>query len=418
MNPSASGWFKAYCELRTEVNSDEQLLSSKEQLIYRIFQPTGLMYGHPVQHPKDMSIDQWDAVDRMKLIFAESLLHMGEHNLGFEHNDESSPETSAEAHEHLIIEINDYFLNIYPHLYQGKLDSSLKDPYYLAEKIINRRITIQTSLLKNYLAHLFHNSLLFLDVFYFGEWVKSLGSANSKRLRQEKESMRLAILEIMAIAAHADEQIQKEERSLFEFFLNSANLSPEKQQMARTLLETPTALDEIIVPPVESWVLRKYLLEMAILVTWADRDMSSSEQEVIRQLGHKLGFSEEEVGRSMLAVESFVLDNWNGMHYLLGKHNLERVSSRFVNRLKSFINKNKDYVVQEIQESKELVALLGKSRRTTLTEAEKQVVTKQLRDILKTIPPIVIIALPFTFITLPIMLSILPPSAFPSAFQE
>ena len=159
MNPSASGWFKEYCVLRSQqINSAGPTLS-KDHIIYRIFQPTGLMYGHPVQHPQSMEIDQWDAVDRMKLIFAESLLHMAEQNL--------EQQIEDDQHEHVIIEINDYFLNVYPHLYQGKLDSSLRDPYYLAEKIINRRIAVQTSLLKNYLAHLFHNSLLFLDVYYF-----------------------------------------------------------------------------------------------------------------------------------------------------------------------------------------------------------------------------------------------------------
>jgi hypothetical protein len=39
-------------------------------------------------------------------------------------------------------------------------------------------------------------------------------------------------------------------------------------------------------------------------------------------------------------------------------------------------------------------------------------------DILKTIPAFVIIALPFTFITLPTLLALLPKSAFPSSFQE
>jgi hypothetical protein len=41
-----------------------------------------------------------------------------------------------------------------------------------------------------------------------------------------------------------------------------------------------------------------------------------------------------------------------------------------------------------------------------------------LIDILKTIPTFVIIALPGTFITLPLLIKLLPKSAFPSAFSE
>ena len=416
MNPSIQGWLRSYCDLR--LSSGPQISHegrNPEEIIYRILQPTGLMYGHPVQHPTETAIkmQSWDAVQRMKLIYTESLLHVGSVNLQFDHE-----EQTPQVDEHLILEINDYLLNIYPHLYQGRLSSSFDDPYYLAETLITKRLTVRTSILKNYLANLFHNSLLFLDVFYFGRWVKGLGSSSNRKIRQEKEAMRLAILEIMALAAYADQDIKKEERSLFEFFLQSADLSAEKQAEARKLLDSPISVDQVHVPLIDSWILRKYLLEMAILVSWADKDMSDLEHDLIKELGRKLKFSEDEVASSLLAVESFVLDNWKGMHYLLGKHNMELVGNRFVSRLKAFVYKNKDYVVQEIKESKELVALLGKSRKTTLTNAEKEIVSEQLMDILKTIPAFVIIALPFTFITLPILLSLLPKTAFPSSFQE
>ena len=416
MNPNVQGWLRLYCEQRTAGSLPEPLaeLTESEEIIYGLLQPTGLMYGHPVQHPLtgEFQLSTQDTVDKMKVIFAESLLHVGSLHLHLEHQQQQ------EVTDHLVLEINDYLLNIYPHLYQGKLSSAFQDPYYLAETLIAKRLTVKTSLLKNYLANLFHNSLLFLDVYYFGRWIKGMGSSSNRRIREEKEAMRLAILEIMALAAYADQDIKKEERSLFEFFLHSADLSPEKQTLARELLESPMDVEHIHLPPIDSWILRKYLLEMAILVSWADKDMSDSEHLLVQILGKKLQFTDEDISSSLLAVESFVLDNWQGMHYLLGKHNMERVSNRFVWRLKSFINKNKDYVVQEIRESKELVALLGKSRKNALTETEKQVVSEQLMDILKTIPTFVIIALPFTFITLPIMLSLLPKSAFPSAFQE
>jgi hypothetical protein len=86
--------------------------------------------------------------------------------------------------------------------------------------------------------------------------------------------------------------------------------------------------------------------------------------------------------------------------------------------LKGFVNKNTDYVVQEVRESKQLFYLLGKSRTKKLTKEEQKLVNEQLIDIFKTIPAFVIIALPFTFITLPTLLSLLPNKAFPSSFQE
>jgi hypothetical protein len=172
------------------------------------------------------------------------------------------------------------------------------------------------------------------------------------------------------------------------------------------------------IPHIDSWLIRKYLLEVAVLVTLADREINEKEQEFLFELGDRLRFSTDEVSKSMLAVESFVLDNWDAMHYLLGKSSLEVIGQRFVVRLKHYLDKNKHYVVQEIKESKELFFLLGKSRTEGLTELEKRIVNEQLIDILKTIPAFVIIALPFTFITLPTLLALLPKSAFPSSFQE
>jgi hypothetical protein len=222
----------------------------------------------------------------------------------------------------------------------------------------------------------------------------------------------------MAMTANADNKLQREERALFEFYLESAGLNPEMQKEARGLLNNFGRLSEVEIPSIESWLIRKYLLEMAMLVALADREINSAEQEFIEELGFKLKFSKTEVSESLLAVESFVLTNWSAMHYLLGKHNFEIIGNRFVTRLRGFINKNKDYIVQEIQESRELFYLLGKSRTESLTDIEKRIVNEQLIDIIKTIPAFVIIALPFTFITLPTLLALLPKSAFPSSFRE
>ena len=391
-------------------------LPGYEESLYRMVQPSGIMYGHPVKEigHSGLIAEGSDPVSRMKLIFAESLIKTG----GLSLEDKYPSISDQEITEHLIPEISDYFLNMYPGLYQGSLTSYLRRPYYLAENLIGKRIVVRTSLVKNYLANLFHNSLLFMDVYFFGEWMRSLGSLNNSELRRESASFRLTVLGVMALAASADRNLQHEERALFEFYLESAGLDSAMKKEARALLGSFGKLSEVDLPQIESWLVRKYLLEMALLVTLADREINESEQEFIQELGKRLNFTEEEISTSMLAVESFVLDNWKSMHYLLGRSNLEVISHRFRIRLKGFIDKNKYYVVQEIRESKELFHLLGKSRTTTLTELEKRIVNEQIIDILKTIPAFVIIALPFTFITLPTLLALLPKKAFPSSFQE
>lgn len=418
MDPNIKGWLHKMCEKVEpgDRNLDNISLPGYEETLYRMVQPSGIMYGHPVKEIGRSGIIGMgsDPVSRMKLIYAESLIKTGSLSLENKYHAFNKEQVA----DHIIPEITDYFLHLYPGLYQGQQTSYLKNPYYLAEIIIGKRVTVKASLVKNLLANLYHNSLLFLDVYYFGEWIGALGSGSIDRIGNDKARMQLAILGIMALAAKADDKLKPEERGIFEFYLQSAGLTKTMEQEARSLLNNFGRLSDVDIPQVDSWMIRKYLLEMAMLVTLADREISESEHEFISKLGERLNFTDEEISKSTLAVESFVLDNWSAMHYLLGKHNLEKISSRFMMRLKLFVNRNKDYVVQEIRESKELFYLLGKSRTNTLTDLEKNIVNEQLIDIIKTIPTFVIIALPFTFITLPTLLALLPKKAFPSSFQE
>ena len=418
MDPNTRGWLQDFCN-KVQVDGltiADQAIPDYEQMLYKMVQPSGIMYGHPVKEIGGSGVlqDQLDPVGKMKLIYAESLLRAGWMRLA----EVDQLNNDQNITQYLIPEISEYFLNLYPDLYRGSSSSYVKKPYYLAETLIAKRVSVNTSLVKNYLANLFHNSMLFIDVLLFGEWIKGMGSQSVIDLRSESSRFRLTVLGVMALAASADKKLQNEERALFEFYLESSGIDAAMKKEARTLLNGFGSLSEIDIPEIDSWLIRKYLLEMGILVTLADREINESEQEFIYELGSILGFTKTEISESMLSVESFVLDNWSSMHYLLGKSNLDVIRKRFMVRLKGFIDKNKNYVVQEIKESKELFYLLGKSRTSSLTIEEKKIVNEQLIDILKTIPAFIIIALPFTFITLPTLLALLPPKAFPSSFQE
>jgi hypothetical protein len=56
--------------------------------------------------------------------------------------------------------------------------------------------------------------------------------------------------------------------------------------------------------------------------------------------------------------------------------------------------------------------LLKKARSNELTLEEKELMRKELISILKTVPTFVIISLPQKFLTLPILLKILPKNLF------
>ncbi|PHR72830.1 MAG: hypothetical protein COA67_03780 [Lutibacter sp.] len=81
------------------------------------------------------------------------------------------------------------------------------------------------------------------------------------------------------------------------------------------------------------------------------------------------------------------------------------------------INKNKQLLIQELNESKELIKLLSKSTHHKLNDDEKLKVKSQLIDILKGIPAFTIFMLPGGALLLPLMIKLIP-SLLPSAFRE
>ncbi len=429
MDPSEKGWIDQYLQfIGKQVNQpayrsflEEVILEGRpDQSLYKLLQPSGLMYGHPV---KTVTIpvpgmDQWDENDKMQLILLDSFLHS---SVLIRYKDISSPSDLIDLLFYATDELNNYYSALYPDLdirYKSFFGRK-KSGHEITEEILNKRLMIKKTLSGSFWSSFFQNSLLFLDVFYFGEWLRAEGDISTPdKVTRDQEQMRLTILEVIAAAAHANDSIETEEKLLFEFFLQSAHLSDKNEKTARKYLSAGTNLEDIDLPSSASWVLRKYILELAILTVWSDKIVEESEKEFISQLGKRIGFTENEIEESMLAIESFVITNWEHVHYLQKKHNIHLIRKRFARRVEWVLRKNKDALAQEIRESRELMALLKKSTMMKLNTREKRMVQEQLMDILKTLPTFVVIALPGTFITLPLLLRIMPKSAFPSAFSQ
>jgi len=81
------------------------------------------------------------------------------------------------------------------------------------------------------------------------------------------------------------------------------------------------------------------------------------------------------------------------------------------------LQKNKNSLVQELHESKELVVLLTISTTRKLNDEEKGKVKEQLLDICKSIPAFTVFMLPGGALLLPLLIKAIP-NLLPSAFRE
>lgn len=418
MNVDKKGWLMNYLEFRKELlkdlTSEMRNGAHPEQSLYRVIQPTGLMYGQSigVDHNGLKESPPWAQKDRMKILLAESLISS---SLLFHDRPIKNVDELSGVIMKTLENIGNFYNHVFPELATPTktLFGRKKTPLELAERILDKRIEYSQEQSQNFWVQFFHNSLLFLDIFIFGQWIHT----NADRIvadffKYEREELRFSVVKVMAAAAHANTTIEPEERKLLDYFLQSAELSPERKKEALKIFEEGIDIEEINLPTNNSWILKKYFLEIAILTIWSDKKVEGDEQEFLKKLCSYMGFSDDDMENSLMAIEGFVLEHWNELDYLQGKQEYQQVSEQFIKRLSKITDNNKNRLLKQVQESEVLMQLLRKSKSSALTEDEKIEMQKHLIVVLRTIPTFVIISLPQRFLTLPMLLKILPANFF------
>ena len=416
MVPGEKGWLKEYLDFRIELlkelTDEGRKGPDPEHSLYRVIQPMGLMYGQSVESIDHPDSKAWNEKERMKILLAESLISS---SLLFHDKPIKNPDELSAIILKTLEHIGNFYNNIFPELATptktlfGRKKSSLE----LAEKILDKRIEYTSEYRNNFWTQFFHNSLLFLDIFIFGQWIHT----NADRIvsdffKYERDELRFSVVKIIAAAAHANNVLEFEERKLLEYFLNSSGLSTENKKEALVIFEKGIEIDEINLPTNNSWILKKYFLEMAILTIWSDKSVEEMEMQFLRKLCNYMDFTEDDLDNSMMAIEGFVLEHWEDLNKLQNKQDYDQVSEHFIGRMSKIAGQNKSRLIREVQDRVELMALINKAKSNELTEDEKVYLKELLIFVLKTIPTLAIISLPQQFLTLPILLKILPQDFF------
>jgi hypothetical protein len=422
MKPGQKGWLKEYLEFRKELlndlTSESQTTANPEQSLYRVIQPTGLMYGQSVDSIVHPDSKNWSAKDRMKVLLAESLISS---SLLFYERPIQNSEVLSDVIFKTLENIGNFYNSIFPELatpsktFLGKK----KSPLEVAEKIIDKRVEHTQQYSDNFWTLFFHNSLLFLDVFIFGQWIHT----NADRIvsdffKYEREELRFSVIKIIASAAHANTTIEFEEQRLFEYFLHSSGFPPDKKKEALTIFEKGVLIEEINLPSNNSWILKKYFLEMAILTIWSDKKVDEIEVAYLRRLCEYLGFGDDDLENSMIAIEGFVLEHWHELDKLQNRQDYDKVCEQFIGRMARMAEKNVARLIRDIRTREDLMELLNKAKSNELTQKEKQHLHDLLIMVLKTLPAFASVPLPHHFLTLPILLKILPKNLFAESIES
>jgi len=363
VNPRARGWLKEYLQFRQklflDIRAGHHRAPHPDYSVYRIIQPTGLMYGQPVTPLEFGEASSWSAKDRLKILLAEGLISS---SLLYDDSEQQTKESDEifSVLNKTLENINAYYQHVFPELspstrtFLGRKKETLE----LAEEIFERRVD-KMDLKGPFWVRFFHSSLLFLDVFIFGQWNHTHSDkVVAEYFHAERDELRTSVVRVMAAAAHANRNVEFEERKLLEYFLQSANLTPEQKKECRDIFEHGIPVEDLRLPTGNSWLLKKYLLEIAILTFWADKRVEETELELLNRLAASQSLHREDMENSLLAVEGFVLEHWSELDSLQDKKSFEEVSIQFVQRMGAIATKSKNKLLTEARANRNLVALL------------------------------------------------------------
>lgn len=405
--PGSKNWILKYFEL---IQSGEIKLSfnvpegiTKEEYLHTTLFQSGLVFGFASSFlfTTPDSSNSWTTDEKLKLLLFEGLL-----TVYLSENNEFKQE-----------EFETYLLEFYA---QYKERSTLnvfqlfvkETPSVKLENILKRRVhvrrTIKNQLWVNYL----YNSLVFLDVLAFREFL-----INGIKLEDTYHKFAMGVLNTVGVASLADGIIESQEQTILDVFTASANISEnEKKAFKASVLNGDLNLSSIDLPDDSDMLYKLYLMDVGTMTVHSDLSALDSEIIFLYELCNYLHIDTEMLHKAMILIEGFVIENSHKVTFLRESSSYDQLYGNFSKRWIKVLGRNKDKFIEELRESKELIALVNKSLKEELTLEEKEKVKVQFKDLAKSMPALAIFMLPGGMLILPIILKIVP-DLLPSAFK-
>ncbi|WP_452223239.1 LETM1-related biofilm-associated protein [Lacinutrix chionoecetis] len=385
MNPSAVGWLKKQTLIFYKDFSNKSLTLS---LLYKELIACGYIYGSNTSVALNL-VDKADfsPEELCKINHLTALLVV--------HN-------ASQSSNSFIEDTISFYKKISAHK-KGFLTEVITRNHTTEtlEKIIHKRILIDNNLIDKSFNFFITNALLFIDVLAYKDFL--IEGTISEDAIIEKES---AIETIILKTLNAKSTKSKYDLGLINLFEQSLRYQQTKKltySQAIVIFKTP--LD------------KQYLLDLACMATWSDKDIDDNERYFLFQLCKNLNLNSEEVINAMKTITAFYTVYKKDI-VLLGSKNI--VKSFYNNSsimVKKLITRNSKRLLKELSQSKELMLLLSKSTVKNLTKEEQKKVNEQLLDIFKAIPSLAIFLLPGGALLLPLVIKFIP-KLLPSAFDD
>ncbi|MGO4904383.1 LETM1-related biofilm-associated protein [Flavobacterium sp. W20_MBD1_R3] len=393
INPSASGWIDKFF---IEQQFSNETVSKTTDTFYQKVRETGFVYGHIIAFETTTTIKTkgWFKEEISKVALLNTL-----YKVFCLTNEDISPDNFIKEAVTFYNQMNPQGFNIFKKILPKN------SPSLTLEKIIDERVQTNDSIISKNFSHLVTNALLFIDVLAFRQYLIH-GEIPEKYLKKIEETIVNVVtlaLKIKSKKSQYDDLLIK----LFEASIRYSKFSKVPVQSLETL-----ELDYF-----SNDLEKYYLIDIAGMALWSDGDIENNEAYFLHSLAQILNIPEGFSDDSISSTNEFIVKYKKEIPYFNYSNPVKHFYDQTTQSVVALISRNKNRLIREIIQSKELMVLLAHSTRRDLDEKEKKKVKKQLLEICKTIPSLTIFLLPGGSLLLPILIKFIP-KLLPSAFNE
>lgn len=393
INPSATGWIDKFF---LKQKSSLPPVEIQPNTFYKNVRKTGFIYGHIVSFDTQFPINTkgWLQNETSKVALLNTLFEI----YGLSTN-ENNPENFISKTVAFYDQMNPQGFSLFKKILP---DDS---PSLTLEKIIDSRVQTNIDIISKNFSHIVTNALLFIDVLAFRQYLIH-GKIPEKYLKKIEE----AIISIVSLALTTKSSKSKYDDLLIKLFESSVRYSKFSKVNIKNL-------EELKLDYFTNELEKNYLIDMAGMALWSDGIIENNEAYFLHKLAELMAVPDDFVTESIEKTNEFILQYKNEIPYFKYSNPVKHFYDQTTQTVVTLISRNKNRLVKEIVQSRELMLLLAYSTRRDLDEKEKKKVRKQLLDICKTIPSLAIFLLPGGSLLLPIFIKFIP-TLLPSAFNE
>jgi hypothetical protein len=391
INPSINGWIDKLFSEQHFTNVDQSY-----DEFYCSTRKTGFVFGHIIYLDAPIPIDtsKWlsDEVSKVGLLLSLFRLYAI-------HQKNVSKDKFIEKTVAFYSQLHPKSKNILKKMLPASSNS------HQLETFINDRVKTNEDLFSKNFSHVVTNALLFLDVLAYFHFLEH--AAIPDKYENHFEEL---LLSIVSLSLKTKTSISVHDDLLLKLFESSLRYSKNNRMKLNDINDLHL---DIVTIDLE----KKYLIDLAGLSLWSDEKVENEERYFLYKLGEKLGVQDSDILESIHFINHFISSNKNEIPYFKSSNPVKNFYDHTTENVAVLINRNKNRLIKEMSQSKELMQLLAKSSVQELNKEEKKKIKKQLLDVCKSIPSLTIFLLPGGSLLLPILIKFIP-QLLPSAFNE